>query len=311
MTASKMPENIKGDPILQECWKRIYRQDRNVLAIFCGATGTRKSGSAITFCDNIDVSRDNKKRFNNTRIVFTAQAFINLVKSKLPKGSAILWDEAGVDNDAREYYTKKNKLIKYVFQTFRYKNFFVALTVPDLKSIDIGTRKLMHLYFEMYDSQTMKGYSTGKAEWIQTNPKTGAIYFKKPRFWGKDGIYRKLDTYYIPKPRPELELPYKEFKDKSATQWYSDFNKELDYMDEVLEVKKNSKIGGRNNLLKVEELIENHIDEFLHPSGNRVVSDLVEKNFLENKFDYPSYLIKKAVNLINIRIKKGEISVWK
>lgn len=304
-----IPENVKGDPILQECWKRIYRQDRNVLAIFCGATGTRKSGSAISFCDNMDISRENKKRFNNTRIVFTAQDFIKLVKSNLPKGSAILWDEAGVDNDSREYYTKKNKLIKYVFQTFRYKNYLVVLTVPDLKSIDIGTRKLMHLYFEMYDSQSVANYSTGKAEWIQTNPKTGAIYFKKPRFWGPDGIYRKLTTYYIPKPRQELEVPYKAFKDRSASKWYSDFDKELDYMDEVLKVKKDSAAAPRHNLLKVESLIEDELEEFLHPSGNRVVSDLVEKNFIENRIDYPSYLIKKAVNLINIRIKKGELLV--
>lgn len=304
-----MPGIIKGDPILQECWKRIYRQDRNVLAIFCGATGTRKSGSAITFCDNMDVSRDNKRRFNNTRIVFKAQDFIKLVQSNLPKGSAILWDEAGVDNDAREYYTKKNKLIKYVFQTFRYKNYLVVLTVPDLNSIDIGTRKLMHLYFEMYDSQTKPNYSTGKVEWIQTNPKTGKLYFKSPRFWGKDGIYRKLGAYFIHKPRSELELPYKQFKDVSASQWYADFNKELDYMDEVLKVKKASGIAPRNNLIKVESLIEKNLEEFLHPSGNRIVADLVEKNFIENRIDYPSYLIKKAVNLINIRIKKGELLV--
>jgi hypothetical protein len=309
MATSKIPESVKGDPIMQECWKRIYRQDRNVLAIFCGATGTRKSGSAISFCDNMDVSRDNKRRFNNTRIVFKAQDFIKLVQSNLPKGSAILWDEAGVDNDAREYYTKKNKLIKYVFQTFRYKNYLVVLTVPDLKSIDIGTRKLMHLYFEMYDSQSLPNHSAGKVEWIQTNPKEGKLYFKSPRFWGKDGIYRKLGTYYIPKPRPELELPYKQFKDVSASQWYSDFNKELDYMDEVLKVEKSSKVAPRDNLIKVESLIEENLPKFLHPSGNRVVADLVEKNFIENKIDYTSYLIKKAVNLINIRIKKGEISV--
>lgn len=304
-----MPQIVKGDPILQECWKRIYKQDRNVLAVFCGATGTRKSGSAITFADNFDVSRNNKRRFNNTRIVFKAQDFIKLIQSNLPKGSAIIWDEAGVDNDAREYYTKKNKLIKYVFQTFRYKNFLVVLTVPDLNSIDIGTRKLMHLYFEMFDSQPKKNHSVGKVQWIQTNPKTGKLYFKSPRFWGKDGIYRKLTNYFIHKPRPELELPYKQFKDVSASQWYSDFNKELDYMDELLEVKKESKVGSRNNLVTVETLIEKNLDEFLHPSGNRIVADLVEKNFIENRINYPSYLIKKAVNLINIRIKKGEISV--
>lgn len=310
MNKITMPSHISSDPILSECWRRMYIHDRNVLAVFCGGTGTRKSGSAITFCDLLDRNYLDKPRFKNERIVFTAQDFIKLVRSNLPKGSAIIWDEAGVDNDAREYYTKKNKIIKYVFQTFRYQNLMVALTVPDLKSIDIGTRKLMHIYFEMADTQSNPNFARTKVEWLQNNPKTGHIYFKGPRYWSDDGIYRKLDAYYIRKPRPELELPYKQDKDKIANKWYHDFGAELKFMDEVLDMKKNQVDGGNKvNFTNAAKLIEERLADYLHPSGNRVVADLVEQDFIERKIDIPSYLIKRACNLVNIKIKKGELNV--
>jgi hypothetical protein len=271
--------------------------------VFCGGTGTRKSGSAITFCDMMDRNYLNMPRFSNDRIVFTAQEFIKLVQSNLPKGSAIIWDEAGVDNDAREYYTKKNKLIKYVFQTFRYKNLIVVLTVPDLRSIDVGTRKLMHMYFEMSDTQTNPSFARCKVEWLQANPKTGQIYFKSPRYWTDDGIYRRLSSYYIRKPRQDLELPYKAFKNKIASKWYADFNTELDFMDQVLN--KNKIV----NFTNAGKLIEERLMDYLHPSGDKVVADLVEEDFIKRKIEIPSYLIKRACSLINIKIKKGDINI--
>jgi septin family protein len=52
------------------------------------------------------------------RVVTSAQAFVQLIGSGLPKGSCIIWDEIGVDADNREYFTLKNRLVKKVFQTF-------------------------------------------------------------------------------------------------------------------------------------------------------------------------------------------------
>lgn len=301
------PDNLSTDPVLSEAWKRIYRQDRNVLGVVCGGTGTRKSGSSITFCNNFDVGRAvAPNRFSLDRIVFTAQDFIRLVKSNLPKGSAIIWDEAGVDNDSREYYTKKNKLIKYVFQTFRYRNFLVLLTVPDLASIDVGTRKLMHVYFEMADTQPFRTCAISKVQWFQTSPKTGKIYFKTPRFW-QDGIYRKLDPYYIPKPPVELEDPYKKKKDERARNWYKQYDQELDYMDELLKEQQNRGVAvNKRNLLTAEKLIEEDINQYLHPSRNRVVFELIQKDFIEKQINIPVYIIKQATRLVNLRLTKSE-----
>ena len=55
-------------------------------------------------------------------LFFSATDLIRLVKSKLPKGSAIVWDEAGIGNDNTRWWDKKSILIKHVMQSFRAQN---------------------------------------------------------------------------------------------------------------------------------------------------------------------------------------------
>lgn len=249
MTAP-LPPHIKTDPVLSWFWRRLHRLDQNILLIVCGQTGSCKSGSAIKIATMVD------PKFNLDRIVFKADEFVKLASSNLPKGSVIIWDEIGVEHDSRDYYTTKNKLIKYVMQTFRYKNFMLIMTVPDLKSVDIGTRRLLHCYLEMHGPLSDRKMAAGMIRFVQVNPRSGKEYFKMPRFF----VNRRRNgmvNYYVQRPERELENAYKNKKIAATEQWYKTFNEQLEYMQNVIGEKQGQR---KKSLLSIKALANKMMD---------------------------------------------------
>ena len=76
--------------------KRRIKQNRNLIGIFVGDTGSGKSLSSISLAEQID------PEFSVERIVFTVQELITLVNSgKLKPGSVVIFDDAGLGVNAR------------------------------------------------------------------------------------------------------------------------------------------------------------------------------------------------------------------
>jgi len=266
MTNKKMPWQVKCDPINRRVWNKIYKKDKNVLIFVCGETGSCKSGSALRKCIELDRDIHNNCRFYfsadpfdpKNRIVTSAQAFVKLISSGLPKGSCIIWDEIGVDADNREYFTLKNRLVKKVFQTFRYLNLIVFMTVPDFHSVDIGVRKLIHAYIEMGGKIRDGEQAISKWQWTSTNPKSGDVYFKYPQFVDSEGMKKKIKSYEIPRPSRKVEKVYKELKDNVNKNWYENYNKQLAFMQTFLK-----EGAAQKNIGELEkEVIANQEDYF-------------------------------------------------
>jgi len=313
-----IPKHIKNDPLLSYFWKRIYYYDQNVLLIVVGGTGTCKSGSALTLGHQLDVTTKKSKvkgepaecigRFNVDRVVFKAEDFISLVNSNIPKGSVIIWDETGVEHDARNYYSLKNKLVKYVMQTFRYKNFILIMTVPDLKSIDVGTRRLLHCYLEMKGPTGNRKMAKGDVKFVQVNPQTGKSYYKKMRFY-KDGEKKTLDSYFILKPYPELENAYKDKKKIMTTEWYNNFNEQLAYMENVVGEKQKAASAASLTIKEMaDEVMKNPLTAF-NPQKKRFSGNLLQPFFetLGQKISFQKCC--STSQYLNNLLKTGEISM--
>jgi len=303
-----LPPQIKNDPVLAKIWNDVHRKDKNALIFVCGGTGDCKSGSSITLSDLLDRGMYNQPRFyisddpkdEKNRIVTSAQMFIKLIKQKLPIGSCIIWDEIGVDADNREYYSLKNRLVKKVFQTFRYKNLIVFMTVPDFNSVDIGVRKLAHGYLEMH-GKVGKDVAKGKFQWVDTNPKTGKNYYKYPRYVSEFGEKCKLMQYFIPRPRIELEKPYKILKDKVNKAWYKDYSAQLEYMQRY-----NSEKGDRGKI----DLVELQKDVMKNPTA--YFSDHNDKFvpvLLEAKLGITASRAKDLAKLLEAQREQGDINI--
>jgi DNA replication protein DnaC len=104
--------------------KRVEEDERNNIILVTGQTGTGKSWSAISIAYELD------NKFDETRVTYSAQEFMEVINKDLPVGSCMILDEAGVTINSRMFMTTVNRLIGYVNQTVRKKRWTMFFCVP-------------------------------------------------------------------------------------------------------------------------------------------------------------------------------------
>lgn len=119
------------------------RHNQNALIAMTGQTGTGKSMCGLEFARLIDPD------FNAEKVVFTVKDFLELLKT-LNKGEVVVFDEAGVDFDARRSSSKKNVFFSNVLKTFRYRNIPTIFTLPHLAMLDKNARRLFHYWVKTH-----------------------------------------------------------------------------------------------------------------------------------------------------------------
>lgn len=190
---------------------RVINKNQNFLGFLVGGCGTGKSEGALELAYLMDTT------FNINRVAFTPKDFLTLIHSEIPKGSVIMYDEAGVGISSRKWQSATNSLVNYTLQTFRYKNLIVLFTVPYLDFIDKQSRSLIDGYFETKHIDRKRSISQIKARLLQVNRFSGKIYQHRLEYRTKEGIY-KIGSIYLKRPPKELREQYdkkkKEFLDK-------------------------------------------------------------------------------------------------
>lgn len=199
-----MAFKFSGDKIIRYVQRqlRIHNQSYNI--IFTGMCGTGKSYAGLEFCCLVD------PKFSIERVAFSEEEFMRLLKAELPKGSAILWDEAGVGLDSREFMSVINKMLSYVAMTMRHRNLCVVFTVPSMQYVDKKAREMLHAYVEMLGVDGVNKVSTGKMFILQTNYRYGKTYFHSPTY-EKQGMPYVVNPVLFKKPS---ETMLREYEDK-------------------------------------------------------------------------------------------------
>jgi len=195
-----------------------------------------------------------------------------------------------------------------VMQTFRYKNFMLIMTVPDLKSIDIGTRRLLHCYMEMQGPVSNRKGATGMVRFVQVNPRTGKDYYKAPRFFA-DGAKYNMVSYYVPRPPLEFEETYKAKKRKVTEKWYADFSTQLSYMQGVLGDKvEETKEAGISLNDYVAILLKKPLEVY-DSARKRFTAPLVRVELEEEGHTVGINKSQAIAKILNRCLRKGEITV--
>ena len=222
-------EKKKQEPVLIAYIKdRVMNKNKNFLMLFVGPTGSGKSYSALRLAEMLDDT------FDINRVCFKAKDFMNCInglveradKGEIIKGKVILWDEFGVEHNAREFMTISNRVINYFFQTSRHLNLIVIMTVPLLSFIDSATRKLCHGVAEMQGINSHDKTASVKVKMLQTNVMTGKEYPKYLR-------YRRKNKTFVSKklkfnlPSPEIRGAYEIKKKQFTTQLNKDIMNKL------------------------------------------------------------------------------------
>jgi hypothetical protein len=234
-----MPLHVKKNPIMARHWHEIYSKDLDQLIAVCGRRGFCKSGFAQSDSILFDWSNAlHRSRFTLDKVVFKATDFIKHFSPGVfhPTGTSIIWDEVGVENDSRSWYSARNKLIKYLIETNRYRNYCVMLTAPTLKSFDISTQRCLTGIVNMLGKTQDGSKARGVYYQIETNYK-GVTYMKRPRV-KIDGRRYVVDGFEVGKPPTIFEMAYKKKKHEFVSNWNKLIDSEISAMEGILGEKK-------------------------------------------------------------------------
>jgi len=242
----KYVQGLSIDPFAKSIWARMHGSEFNYLSIFVGEVGVGKSISATSHCEQIDVSQIGVPRFFNycssegiphplSRTVYDFDAVLRLLTQvNLPYGSMILWDETGVEADATRFFTYKARVLKYILQTFRFKRLGVVLTCPDLESIMIGARRLLHYCIDV--QHKVEGKYTECEAWRFRRDRVHKkdLYPMHPRLYNRpEKELIIMDEYKLYKPlHPLLEKYYDRIKKRITDNWYSNYDEQISKMKE-------------------------------------------------------------------------------
>lgn len=253
MTPNKSFREIRHqNPIIRWIQKRLYKQNKNWLAIMTGATGSGKSWSSLKLAETIDPGFDPKK------IIMESTEFLeNLKEDNWGQGDCIVWDEAGTSLGSKEYMTVLNRSIEDILETFRRRNIAVIFTVPSQKNIDKDVRRLLHAYMETRNIDYINERVKIKLQKMQYNPKLDKIYYHSPKIRTPNKpVPLKISSLYIGKPSKDLIRAYEAKRDKYQKKLTEErLNRVLEKKDDG-ESKEKEKERTKKDKIK-EELIKN------------------------------------------------------
>jgi len=282
-----IPKSIKVKKIIKRGIEDVYDIEceepyHNFIANDIIVHNSGKSYSALRLAEMLDDT------FDIERVKFRAKDFMNCIndlvkrseEGEMIKGKVILWDEFGVEHNAREFMTISNRVINYFFQTSRHLNLIVIMTVPLLSFIDSATRKLMHGIAEMQGINSSRKTASVKVKMLQTNVMTGKEYPKYLR-------YRKKNKMFVSK-RLRFKLPSKkllEDYEKKKKEFTTMLNKEI--MNKLLKSEEKDN-KPKKTLTDMQEkvgkmLLKNSVDEVANKLGVGVSTIYAHKTNMEKK----------------------------
>jgi ABC-type dipeptide/oligopeptide/nickel transport system ATPase component len=197
-------------------------RNQNLLVVITGQTGTGKSLSALEFARLID------PKFTAAQIVFTVTEFLTMMEVLGP-GRVIIFDEAGVDLDARRSSSKKNVFFSNILKTFRYLQIPTIFTLPNLMMLDKNARRLFHLWIKTREIDYKKEICWASYYIISADDEwNDTITRALPRV--HDPVThekRKITRVGFHKPPPDLLAAYEAKKDTYVTEMLQDMRKSL------------------------------------------------------------------------------------
>lgn len=268
----------------KKIWKRLHQKNKGWGAVFVGEKGSGKTWSALSIAHLLD--RNSKKtRFGIGRVCFNALDFLGLIQRDWKKGSFIILDDAGLVLHSKDAMKKEVKRIGKILQSMRYKNMGIILTLPALGMLEKQSRQLLKAYFEVLGIE--KNKTRCKYHEMQTNPKSGKIYYHRPRRVEKGTtptgyplIHRKtIDSILIDCPPTKLTKEYEKRRKKIMDA----FNKQ---QFEEMKKEREAPSDGRKTASSFEsdyKKAKKNLDKYLKPNGKVSKQKLMLNGFTENR----------------------------
>lgn len=283
--------------------RRRIEQNKNFLAPITGQTGSGKSWAGLSICEMIDPT------FSVDRVVFGGEELMRLINSdKLPKrkGVTFLFDEAGIDLSNRNWQSMTNKMINFLFQTFRHRCFILLFTAPYIDFVDSSTRKLFHGEMKTISINFTDRTTKIKPLLLQYNPEMKKFYKKFLRVATGKGVV-PLNEWNVPAPSKKLVEEY----ERKKTAFTTNLNRGIE-----LELKKLSGVGDRKPLTEFQQKIKDCWDKGIlklkdisKETGKVIQHISINEGYMRRKgYDKPvSRVINSDNPPVNLTVKNGAV----
>lgn len=212
-------------------WNATHVNNDMFSAVYCARPKKGKSWLTLSHAWILDRGENDKPRFpvDCSRVFFTAGSFAKALAEKKPAGTVFILDDAGLNLFSREAMTRTVIDVAKIFQSVRYKNYIILLSLPAYNMLDKAVRTLMGAYVQpnKIDEDTMR--VRAGVRFLGYNPHHGEIFYRKPiRLLGggdtwisydvKD--YESVNEIWFDAPPEDLRNAYEEKKDKCLGEYY-------------------------------------------------------------------------------------------
>lgn len=293
--------------VWRNAWRRMHQKNQMFSAVVVGKPGSGKSWTAMSICELLDRTLESGNRFDLSRITFGAKEFADAVKKKKKMGSMFIVDDAGITVYSREAMIKTVRDITKIFQTIRFRNYGIILTLPSWSMLDKNIRWLVDAYIEMVEPGVFKYM------WVKPNAYSGEVFRNYPIRMDTEehpeGMsFRrpvKVKRFAVDKPSQELRGGYEK--------------KKSDYMDKLYEEYARFMGMPRQKRFDITtDFVNRHWDDFLErdKTGKLSVSSWLIYESPQIAIDRPSASriaqhlnaqLKKELKVVNEEVGSGDV----
>jgi len=241
---------------------RLIRQNKNVLGVELGPTGSGKSYRDLRKAE-LWYDFYFKEKFPTENICFGVLQVMELVSAgKLRRGEVIIFEEAGANLGSLDFQNKISKMFTYVLQSFRSMNVAIFFNLPYFSMLNKQARMLMHYISESAGVNMGKGQNKCKFFLQQINQSSGKSYPKYPQVNYK-GKTRKIKRFTYNKPSDYIIEAYEDKKAaylKESTMDYVQQIKDIQNKDKPKPVEIKQLSEEQKNILRLREEGNNNVN---------------------------------------------------
>lgn len=197
---------------LNRIYEQVFEEQRNFNIVIIGKPGTGKSYCNLRLFEMIDPN------FDQNRITFSPDQFLEIVNARPPPGSCAMLEEAGTSIARRTWYSQENLVMGSVMQTFRIQQLISSFTLPDTKFLDNNVLAMCDALIETINVDFRKKKCRVKVKMIERNIHRDKTY--TPFLTRHEGR-RYVEYPYLDFCKPNKDL-VKQYEYKKFL-----FNKEL------------------------------------------------------------------------------------
>lgn len=249
--------------LLKPIWHKSHNHNQMFSAVACAKPGRGKSWLTISLACDVDRSHADVDRFDIDRIYFSPREFAAGMAKKWPRGTAHIFDDVGISMFSREAMLQSVRDMAKIFQSVRYKNYILFLSLPALGMLDKVVRQLIDVYIEPIDIDYELQRTECKYHWLQANPAGigDKIYQHRPETIVTDNHSylnypiverKKLSSVWVDRPAEKITKEYEKKKRDYMDDYYYKVAAQIEARERKKTEVKESKYVKYYNLAKVD-----------------------------------------------------------